>query len=196
MLSIGNPAHFGDSADVDHRILLATESCVKDLGADRVTVAEVARRARVSRPTIYRRWPDVYALQSAMLKERVIRTLRELPREGADRTAIVDRLVGTISRLRRDPVIAVFLDTGSELTLSLVSDRLGRGRLQLVEVLAADLREAQAGGSVRSGDTRHLSALVLVMAHSALQLARAVSSIIDEAALDAELTYALNRFLT
>ena len=195
MLSISNSVRSDGSATVDNRILLAAESCVKDLGADRVTVAEVARRARVSRPTIYRRWPDIYALLSVMLKERVIRTLRELPKEGTDRAAIVCRLVGTVSRLRRDPVIAVFL-TASELTLSSVSNRLGLGRLQLVEVLAADLREAQAGGSVRSGDTRHLAALVLVMTHSALQLAHVVSSVIDEAALDAELTYALNRFLT
>jgi AcrR family transcriptional regulator len=196
MLSIGNPARSDESADIDKRILLAAESCVKDLGADRVTVAEVARRARVSRPTIYRRWPDVYALMSAMLKERVISTLRELPRDGADRAAIVARVVATVSLLRHDPVVAVFLDTGSELTLSSVSARLGQGRLQLVEVFAGDLREAQAAGSVRAGDARHLAALVLVISHSALQLARAVSSAIDEAALDAELTYALNRFLT
>ncbi len=166
-----------------------------DLGVERVTVAEVARRARVSRPTIYRRWPDVYALLSAMLKQRVIRALRELPREGADRAAIVGRLVAAISSLRHDPLIAAMLETGSELTLRSVSDRLGLGRLELVEVLAADLRKAQAEGTVRAGDSRQLAAVVLVIAHSTLQSAHIVSPVIEEAKLDTEIAYALNRFL-
>jgi AcrR family transcriptional regulator len=47
MLSIGN-------APVEDRILAAAASCVVDFGVERVTLAEIARRAGVSRPTVYR----------------------------------------------------------------------------------------------------------------------------------------------
>jgi AcrR family transcriptional regulator len=49
MLSISN-------ASVQDRILAAAASCVVDFGVERVTLAEIARRAGVSRPTVYRRW--------------------------------------------------------------------------------------------------------------------------------------------
>ena len=50
MLSISN----AESVDVGDRILTAAASCVRDFGVRRVTLAEIARRAGVSRPTVYR----------------------------------------------------------------------------------------------------------------------------------------------
>ena len=50
MLSISNDV----SVDVGDRILTAAASCVRDFGVHRVTLAEIARRAGVSRPTVYR----------------------------------------------------------------------------------------------------------------------------------------------
>ncbi len=47
-----------DAPSVDDQILDAARSCVLDFGLRRTTLAEVARRAGVSRPTVYRRWPD------------------------------------------------------------------------------------------------------------------------------------------
>ena len=65
MLSISNAA-----VDVGDRILAAAASCVIDFGVDRVTLAEIARRAGVSRPTVYRRWPDTRSVLAALLTSR------------------------------------------------------------------------------------------------------------------------------
>jgi AcrR family transcriptional regulator len=62
MLSMSNVA-----PDTGARILRAAASCVIDFGVDRVTLAEIARRAGVSRPTVYRRWPDTPSIMSALL---------------------------------------------------------------------------------------------------------------------------------
>lgn len=48
-------------------MLDAAAQCVVDYGFARVTLAEIARRAEVSRPTIYRRWPDM----NSVLTERI-----------------------------------------------------------------------------------------------------------------------------
>ena len=194
MLSISN-ADDG-STHIDDRILRAAESCVQDFGLDRVTVAEIARRARVSRPTVYRRWPDVYAILAAMFTRRVINILRDVPGGAAEREAIVDRSVAAVARLRHDPLVDAGLRWAPEMALRYLSDRLGPGQLALIEVLAVDLAKAQAAGSVREGDSRQMAAMMMLIAQSAVQSARMVSPILDEDALDAEFTLLLNRYLT
>ncbi len=57
-MSISNDA----VADLGDRILDAAAACVLAFGIDRVTLAEIARRAGVSRPTVYRRWPDTRSI--------------------------------------------------------------------------------------------------------------------------------------
>jgi AcrR family transcriptional regulator len=195
MLSNSNAGNDG-STDVDDRILTAAESCVQDFGLDRVTVAEIARRARVSRPTVYRRWPDVQGILAAMFTRRVIGILREAPGGAAEREAIVDRSVAAVARLRHDPLVDAGLRFAPEMTLRYLSERLGPGQLALIEMLAVDLKTAQAGGSVRAGDARQMAAMMMLIAQSAVQSAGMVAPILDETALDAEFAYMLNRYLT
>lgn len=196
MASIGNAKNQNGSPDVDDRILRAAETCVQDYGLERVTVAEIARRARVSRPTVYRRWPDVHSLLSTMFTRRVIAILRSIPDGVTDREAIVERSVVAVARLRHDPLVAAGLRWAPEMALRYISERLGPGQLALVEVLAADLKTAQLNGSVRAGDTRQMAAMMMLMAQSAVQSAAMVAPVLDEEALDTELAYLLDRYLT
>ena len=101
MLSIGNDT----SPDIGDRILDAAASCVLAYGVDRVTLAEIARRARVSRPTIYRRWPDTRAVLASLLTARIVGVLRDIPSRGGGRDALVERIVAVAERLRHDEVV-------------------------------------------------------------------------------------------
>lgn len=193
MLSMSNE---DGSDDVDDRILRAAESCVQDYGLDRVTVTEIARRARVSRPTVYRRWPDVRAILSAMFTRRVLGILRDVPNGTTDRAAIVARVVAAVGRLRHDPLVDASLQWAPEVALRYRSERLGPGRLALIELLSVGLKTAQDAGTVRAGDPRQMAAMMMLIAQSAVQSARLVAPILDEEALDAECTYLLNRYLT
>ena len=64
-----------------------------DFGVDRVTLAEIARRAGVSRPTVYRRWPDTRSVLAALLTSHITAALDEVPARGSGRAALVDRVV-------------------------------------------------------------------------------------------------------
>jgi AcrR family transcriptional regulator len=189
MLSISNESDLGD------RILEAAASCVRDYGIDRVTLAEIARRARVSRPTIYRRWPDTQSVLAALLTTRVTGVLRDLPKRGTDRAAIVERVVAVGARLGEDELIVAMLHSAPEMAMVYITERLGTSQHILIEALAADLRAAQSGGSVRAGDPRQLAAMVLLIVQSTIQSGQIVETILPVDALAEELAHTLNGYL-
>jgi len=191
MLSISNDA----SPDLGDRILDAAASCVLAYGVDRVTLAEIARRAGVSRPTIYRRWPDTRALLAALLTSRIIRVLRELPSRGGGREALVERIVGVAERLRHDEVVMSVFHTAPELAMVYIAERLGTSQQILIEAVASELKAAQRDGSVRAGDPRQLAAMCLLITQSTIQSAQIVAPILNADALAVELAHSLNGYL-
>lgn len=192
MVSISNaPA---DPADTGNRILEAAASCVVDFGVHRVTLAEIARRAGVSRPTVYRRWPDTGSIVSDLMTTHIVRTVRDVPAPAADREALVQRIVTVADRLREDDLVMTVLR--SDMAMVYIAERLGRSQQIMVEALADWLRVAQREGSVRAGDPYRLAAMVLLITQSTIQSAHIVRTILDGDALTEELTYTLNGYLS
>ncbi len=182
------------SLDTGERILQAAASCVVDFGVDRVTLAEIARRAGVSRPTVYRRWPDTRSIMSALLTTHITDVMREVPVDGDDREALVKQVVAVADRLRGDELVMSVLY--SELARVYITERLGASQQFLIEGLAARLKVAQQTGSVRAGDPRQMATMVLLIAQSTIQSADIVRPILDSEALACELTYSLNGYLS
>ncbi|HPY25447.1 MAG TPA: helix-turn-helix domain-containing protein [Mycobacterium sp.] len=195
MLSISNV----DSADVGERILDAAASCVRDFGVDRVTLAEIARRAGVSRPTVYRRWPDTRTILASLLTDRVLGAWNDAPAAppvpGHAREALVRRVVDAVRRVRADDLILTVLRAAPELAMVYIADRLGTSQQALIDVLAEELRNAQRDKSVRCGDPRRIAAMVLLITQSVVQSGQIVAPILDAAELDVELSHALNAYL-
>ena len=192
MMSISN-----DEArdSLDARIIDAAADCVIAFGVERVTLAEIARRAGVSRPTVYRRWPDTQAILAALLTARITNSLNEVAVAGTDREAIVKRMVGMAERLRDDEVIMSVLSSAPALAMVYISQRMGTSQQILLEVLAGALAAAQTDGSVRPGDPKQLAAMCLLIVQSAIQSAQMVAPVLDVAALDIELAHSLNGYL-
>ena len=180
--------------DIGDRILAAAASCVLDFGVDRVTLAEIARRAGVSRPTVYRRWPDTQSIMSALLTGHLIEAVREVPLHGNDREALVEQAVAVADMLRRDELIMRVMH--SQLARVYITERLGTSQQFLIEELAARLKIAQRTGSVRAGDPRQLATMVLLIAQSTIQSADIVRPILNAEALATELTHSLNGYLS
>lgn len=189
MLSIRN-----DSVDVGERILAAAASCVVDFGVDRVTLAEIARRAGVSRPTVYRRWPDTRSVVAALLTRHVTAAMRAAPLLGDDRESLVRQVVTVADLLRADDLVMSVLH--SELAPIYITERLGTSQHMLIDALATRLRVAQRGGTVRPGDPTQLATMVLLIAQSTIQSAQIVEPIFDAATLAAELAHSLNGYLS
>ena len=192
MLSISN----APSVDIGDRILDAAASCVVDFGVERVTLAEIARRAGVSRPTVYRRWPDTDSILAAVLTERVTGVWREVRPRGHGRAALVERIVGVADRLRRDEVVMSVFRSAPEFAMVYITERLGTSQHVLLDAVADELRAAQREGSVRPGNPRRMATMVLLITQSTIQSAQMVRPILDSRALAAELAYSLNGYLS
>ena len=189
MLSISNAR-----SDTGDRILAAAASCVVDFGVDRVTLAEIARRARVSRPTVYRRWPDTKSIVAALLTRHIIDVMRDAPLLGDDRESLVRQIVTVADLLRRDELVMSVLH--SELAPIYITERLGASQQMLIDALAERLRMAQRHGSVRAGDPLQMATMVLLITQSTIQSERIVRPILDAGALAAELAHSLNGYLS
>lgn len=186
-----------DTVDtVETQVLDAAAQCVVDYGFARVTLAEIARRAEVSRPTIYRRWPDMNSVLAAVLTERITGAVVRIPEHGDAREQLVDRIVSIAGLLRRDAVVMSVLRTAPEFLMVYITGRLGTSQHFAIAALEDGIARGQAHGSIRHGNTRELAAMVLLTVQSVLQSGELVESILDGDSLATELAYMLNGYLT
>ncbi len=184
---------------IERAILDAARACVEEFGVRRTTLTEVARRAGVSRPTVYRRWPDTGSLLADLLvrelREILERTLPDETRHGAARVRLVGGIVAGAAVMRSNPLFAKIFRTDTDLMLTYVFGRLGRNQRELLRVFAEGIREGQRDGSIRPGDPDELATMLLLIAQSTVQSARMVGDLLTDSRLDAELTRAIDGYL-
>ncbi|MFE2531465.1 TetR/AcrR family transcriptional regulator [Streptomyces sp. NPDC059371] len=151
-------------------VLDAVRDCVLAVGVRRTTLTDVARRAGVSRMTLYRRWPDVRTLVGdLMTREWIDVATRAMPEPHPDkptRAQIVDGLVAGVEGFRAHPLFRKIIDVDPELLLPYVLDRRGASQEALLELLADALAEGHADGSVRLAPTRRQARAVLLVVQS------------------------------
>jgi AcrR family transcriptional regulator len=135
----------------DDRLLDAARACVLAVGVRRTTLTDVARRAGVSRMTLYRRFPDLEAVLAALMTREFGRLVADAA-ERADGTTTRARVVAMVvhgSRaLAHDPLFVRLLDVDPELLLPYVTRRLG-GMQKLAVAAGAEVLAVQ-DGSVRT----------------------------------------------
>lgn len=180
---------------IDTAILDSAARGVVDLGVERVTVAELARRAGVSRPTVYRRWSGTEEVLAALLTREVLRIAGRMPDRARDRGDLVAHVVDMTRRLEHHEVLHAVMHQSPRLFRTYVITRLGTSQKALIDVLAGHIAYLQQQGSVRAGAPEQLAAMILLIAQSAMQSAQAVAPVLDGDALTDELAHALNGYL-
>jgi AcrR family transcriptional regulator len=183
--------HSGDA------ILDAARDCVLAVGVRRTTLTDVARRAGVSRMTLYRRYPDVAGLVGDLLTREfgalVAAQTAVATREATGRARAVARLVAGTRALRDHPVMRKVLEVDPELLLPYLVVRLGGTQRIALEFFAADLAAGQQDGSIRPGDPAVLARAVLLVVQSFVFSLGTVDT--DPELLYAELTTLLDAYL-
>src|SRR5690349_24155581 len=96
----------------------AARDCILDVGWRRTTLTEVARRAGVSRMTIYRTWADMPTLLGdLMTREWAGVVTEQISDRGPTIQRIADAIVGTVRQLRRNELFVRIVELDPELLL-------------------------------------------------------------------------------
>ena len=199
----------GASATGDDLYLDAAREAILAVGWSRTTLTDIARRAGVSRMTLYRRWPDTQTLLADLMTREwgsVVALAAEQAASGADaRARITSGVVATVRALRENELVRRIVDVDPEVLLPYLLDRRGRSQQYVADATAALVQEGQRDGSVRAGDPTTLARALLLAAHGFVLSAhtmvdgpgtgRQPGRDADVSHLDAELTHLVDRFL-
>jgi AcrR family transcriptional regulator len=156
----------------EDRYLDAARACLLAVGWRRTTLTDVARRADVSRMTIYRRWPDMQALLADLMTrewgEVVAAVTDPGPRgavPGSAREEIARGVRHGVAALRENQLLRTIVEVDPELLLPYLLDRRGRSQDHILGLLVPMIQRGQAEGAVRRGDPTLLARAVLLAAH-------------------------------
>ncbi len=139
------------------------------VGWRRTTMTDVARRAGVSRMTVYRRWPDMDGLTADLLAREFagvgLHQLPEVAKGDVDAARMGAAVAAAAVAVRDNPLFAKIVDVDPELLLPYLLDRRGRTQDGFLASLVAALRAGQRGGGVRRGRPETLARTVLLMTY-------------------------------
>jgi len=142
----------GDPRDA---YLDAARDCILDVGWRRTTITEVAKRAGVSRMTIYRAWPDMGSLLGDLMTREWVGIAAATQVAAEDTTTpagIAAAALSTVRALRDNELFVRIVELDPDLMLPYLLSRRGRSQEALIEILAAEIAEGQSSGTIRAGD--------------------------------------------
>jgi AcrR family transcriptional regulator len=178
----------------------AARACILDVGWRRTTLTEVARRAGVSRMTIYRTWADMPTLLGDLMTREWAGVVTEQVAAAGSATALqrlVEGIVGTARMLRDNELFVRIVELDPELILPYLFSRRGRSQDLILALTVEAVEAGQADGSIRTGDPRTMARAVLLAVHGFVLSAHTMADDgVREDALDDELTTLLTRSLS
>ena len=184
--------------DIPAPILDATRAAVLAVGVRRTTLTDVARRAGVSRMTVYRLVPDVNTLILEVMTRDLGAALAAAEQAAHRRRTARSRLVAVVvdicQRLPREPLLRRVLDVDPELLLPYLTDRWGSTQQLAVGHVRRNIIEGQADGSIRRGDAETM-ARMLVLLTTPYVISAGLMKDLDADAVPTELERLVDRWL-
>jgi AcrR family transcriptional regulator len=178
----------------------AARACILDVGWRRTTLTEVARRAGVSRMTIYRAWSDMPQLLGDLMTREwaaVVTATSEVDTEGSAVDRLAATMVATVRALRDNELFVRIVELDPQLLLPYLLARRGRSQDAILALVEAEIAAGQERGEIRAGHPRLLARTLVLAAHGFVLSAHTmVDDEVTEADLDAALRDLATRMLT
>lgn len=141
--------------------------CVLAVGVRRTTLSDVARTAGVSRMTLYRRFPDVRGMLTALITRefgKILHAANEAAQdEPTTREQLVRASIHALRALSRNPLMHAVIERDAELLLPYIMERIGSSQRMTEEYLHARLAAGHADGSIREAPQKVQARTIFLM---------------------------------
>lgn len=179
------------------RILDAARDSIVDIGWRRTTLTEVARRAGLSRMTVYRRYPDAVAIYAdLMTREWADQAPTGVDTADTSAHGIAVLITERLDILRRDPLFQRLIELDPDILLPYLTERRGRTQQAVLTLLAPLIEHGQNERTIRRGSADLLARSILLAAQGFLVSPRTmVDAEVSDADLHSELITLVERYL-
>ena len=182
----------GEKLSVDDAIIAAARESIMTLGLRKTSIAEIARQAGVSRPTVYRRYSDIGELTAEVINREILHTLEGLvSMPGNARERITRRLRIVVERIVKNGFFIGLVETDPERVLDHLVHPHGETQQAIVDFfILPGITHGQEDGSIRQFDPERLSENVYRIMQSMVftwlypsgdeeKIERAISEVVD-----------------
>jgi AcrR family transcriptional regulator len=180
----------------DDLLLDAAMECVLAVGVRRTTLSDIARTAEVSRMTLYRRFPDVRGMLSALITREFGKIMADADgfarAEPTARGQLVAAAVHSIRGLAANPLMLAVLERDAEMLLPYITERIGTSQRMTEEFLRAQLAAGQRDGSIRVADPAVQARTIFLLLQPYVFAIRPATSDLSLDDLLGELTHVLD----
>jgi AcrR family transcriptional regulator len=160
------PAPAGSPVSPDNAYLDAAREAILAVGWSRTTLTDIARRAGVSRMTLYRRWPDTQTLLADLMTREWSQVVQGAATDGADALdRIASGIVATVQALRANALLRRIIDVDPQVLLPYLLDRRGRSQEMVADALAGLIAQGQREKTIRRGDPVVLARSLVLACH-------------------------------
>lgn len=182
------------------RALDAAHASILELGTERTTMVEVARRSGVGRTTLYRHWPDIRALFADLLTRELTTAVTRVSPDLAEPTRprgvdeIADQLSGIADQIRTDPLLDAMRRHEAGLLAEYLLRRLGASQRALVSLLTSVLAHS-ADPRLAGRDAETVATMLYLAIQGAVLSAPLADPPLDPATWRAELHRLIRGYL-
>lgn len=144
---------------VDDVIIAAARESVMTVGLRRTSIAEIARKAGVSRPTVYRRYADIGELLAEVTNREILHMLeglRYVP--GNSRARMLLRIRIVVQRIIESDFFPGLVKTDPDRVLQVLTGEMSDTQMEIVEkFILPGVRHGQEDGTIREHDPYQLA---------------------------------------
>lgn len=139
---------------VDDVIIAAARESVMTVGLRRTSIAEIARKAGVSRPTVYRRYADINELLTEVTNREILHMLQGLRYvPGNSRARMLLRIRIVVQRIIDSDFFPGLVKTDPDRVLQMLTGEMSDTQMEIVEkFILPGVRHGQEDGTIREHD--------------------------------------------